>query len=396
MTLSRQVLGFLTFVIILGALAAGMYFRLRPDDEESSSATETQDAAALPAEASEQFATDVPQPVVGVEAVRDTLWITVTAAGQAEAYRRTTLTSVVDGIVREVPVRENGVVSEGGLLIQLDTTEFALAVARAQADLVNAQARYEEMTFGDQGITDPELRRERERLARARSGLAQEEVALQESEITLSRATVRAPFPGRVADLQVVEGQHVSPGAEVLTLVDLNPIKVEVQVLEAEIGYLAEGRRATVSFAAFPGETFTGRIATINPVVDPDTRTARVTLLLNNADGRIKPGMYARVSLEAQYFPDRIIVPRTAILERDRRPMLFVYEGDSTRGRAKWRYVTTGLVSDSLVELVPNEETSMVEPGEVVLVDGHFYLQHDAPVQLVEALSAGQGQGGVR
>ncbi|MFC1660561.1 efflux RND transporter periplasmic adaptor subunit [Gemmatimonadota bacterium] len=391
MTLSRRILGILTLVIILSALATGMYLRLRPEEDGSGSSSEPEEAAAVPASASEQFATDVPQPVVGVEAVRDTLWITVTAAGQAEAYRRATLSSRVDGVIDRIPVRENEQVASDGVLLQVDTTDFALAVARAQADLVNAQARYEEITFGDEGITDPELRRERERLARARSGLAQADVALREAEITLSLATVRAPFPGRVADLQVVEGEHLNPGGEILTLVDLDPIKVEVQVLEAEIGYLSEGRRASVTFAAFPGETFAGRISTINPVVDPDTRTGRVTLLLSNPRGRIKPGMYARVSLEAQYFPDRIIVPRAAILERDRRSMLFVYEGDERGGRAKWRYVTPGLESDLLVELVPNEETSMVEPGEVVLVDGHFYLVHDAPVRLVESVAGASG-----
>jgi RND family efflux transporter MFP subunit len=178
----------------------------------------------------------------------------------------------------------------------------------------------------------------------------------------------------------VVAGQQAGPGTELLTVVDLDPIKVEVQVLEAEIGYLSEGRRATVSFAAFPGENFSGRIATINPVVDPDTRTARVTVLLSNPRGRIKPGMYARVSLDANFFPDRILVPRTAILEKDRRTMLFVFED----GRAKWRYVTTGLENDTQVEIVPNEETSMVEPGEIVLVDNHYYIIHDAPVTLVE------------
>ena len=115
-----------------------------------------------------------------------------------------------------------------------------------------------------------------------------------------------------------------------------------------------------------------------------------MTLLLNNPHGRIKPGMYARVSLEAQYYPDRILVPRSAILEKDRRTMLFVYED----GRAKWRYVTTGLESDDLVEIVPNEETSMVEPGEIVLVDNHFYIQHDAPVQLVDAIPGGSLGGG--
>jgi hypothetical protein len=100
--------------------------------------------------------------------------------------------------------------------------------------------------------------------------------------------------------------------------------------------------------------------------------------------------MYARVSLDADYFPDRILVPRTAILEKDRRTMLFVFE----EGRAKWRYVTTGLENDTQVEIVPNDETSMVEPGEIVLVDNHYYIIHDAPIQLVETVPAdGPGAG---
>ncbi len=394
MALSRQALGFLTFVIIVGGLGGGMYYRLRPDPDETDSGDSADDAAAvLPESAQQQFATDVPQPVVGAEVVRDTLWITVSAAGEAEAIRRTAVNSRVDGIVEEVHVQENRGVSMGGLLLQVDTTEYGLALARARANHVDAQARYEEMTFFDDEITDPAVRAERARLSRARSGLAQAEVGLQEATLAFQQTTVTAPFPGRVADLRVVEGQHVGPGTELMTIVDLDPIKVEVQVLEKSIGYIAEGRRATVTFAAFPGETFSGRVSTINPVVDPEIRTARVTLLLSNPGGRIKPGMYARVLLEAQAYPDRILVPRTAILEKDtdRRQMLFVFED----GRAKWRYVTTGRVGDELIEIVPNDETSMVEPGEIVLVDNHYYIQHDASVQLVESIEGGS-LGGIR
>jgi len=390
MKLSRQILGYLSLIIIIGALGAGIYFRLKPEAQDASAADSGEAEAALPSSASQQFATDVPQPVVGAEVVRDTLWITVTAAGQAEAVRRAPVLSRVDGGIEEIRVEENALVAEGEVLIRIDTTEYALAAARARAGLVDAQARYLEMTFGDDGITDPQARQERERLARARSGLAQAEVTLREAELNLERTSIRAPFPGRIADLRVVEGQYASPGAELMTVVALDPIKVEVQVLEAEIGYLTEGRRASVTFAAFPGETFSGRISTINPVVDPDSRTARVTVLLSNPLGRIKPGMYARVALDATYFPDRILVPRSAILEKDRRTMLFVYED----GRAKWRYVTTGLENDTQVEIVPNEETSMVEPGEIVLVDNHYYIIHDAPVTLVESVdAAGQGVG---
>jgi len=390
MALSRQTLGFFTFVIIIGGLAGGMYLRLRPDPDEADANASSEEGTVLPESASQQFATDVPQPVVGAEVVRDTLWITVSAAGQAEAFRRTTLQSRVDGIIKEVLVQENRAVSAGGPLLRVDTTEYALALARARADHLSAQARYEEMIFFDDEITDPAVRAERARLSRARSGLAQAEVTLEEATLNFERTSITAPFPGRVADLRVVEGQYVGPGAELMTIVDLDPIKVEVQVLEAEIGYLTEGRRATVSFAAFPGETFTGRVSTINPVVDPEFRTGRVTLLLSNPRGRIKPGMYARVSLEAQFFPDRILVPRTAILEKDRRAMLFVFED----GRAKWRYVTLGMESDNLVEIVASDETGIVEPGEIVLVDNHFYIQHDAPVQLVEAIAGGSLGGG--
>ena len=73
--------------------------------------------------------------------------------------------------------------------------------------------------------------------------------------------------------------------------------------------------------------------------------------------------------------------------------MLFVYEADGNRGLAKWRYVTTGRENDTHVEIIPGDE-GMVEPGEVVLVDGHHYLAHDTPVRLVENVAAEGGRPG--
>lgn len=379
-------------LLVVALLAGGVYWRLRsPAQGASGVPSRTANDAATVESAAREFATDVAIPVEGAVVRRDTLVLSVTAAGQAAAWRRTAVTAQVAGRLLELPVREDDAVRDGQTLVRLDTAEYALAVARARSELRKAEAAFLELTLFDDQIPDPQLREERRRVARARSGLDQAEVALREAELNLARTHVRAPFAGRVADLRVVEGQHVRPGDELMTVVALNPIKVEVQVLEGEIGHLAPGRRATITFAAFPGESFEGRIETINPVVDPATRTARVTVLLPNRHGRIKPGMYARVSLEAQRFPDRILVPRAAILERDRRTMLFVYEGDERQGRAKWRYVTTGLENDSLVEILPSQETDMVAPGEIVLVDGHYTLVHDAMVRLVESV---QREGG--
>ena len=188
-----------------------------------------------------------------------------------------------------------------------------MGVAQAQADLLSAEADYRQIVLFDDEITDPQVRAERERIARSRSQLDQKQVALRQAELRLARTRVAAPFGGRVADVMMVAGQYATVGTELMTVVDLDPIKVEVQVLEAELGFLAEGRRADVTFAAYPGERFAGRIETINPVVDPESRTGRVTVLLANPDHRIKPGMYAEVSLDAEAIPDRIS-PRTPVL----------------------------------------------------------------------------------
>lgn len=398
MAFSRRTLSLATIVVLLAVAGAGVWWRLRSDAPPSDeAAAATNDTSAIQVEsAGSQFSTDLPQPVTGAEVVRDTLWVTVNAAGRAAAIRRTALNAQVEGIVQSVPVRENQAVGAGAVLLRIDTTEIALAVAQARSELMSAEAEFQRITLFDDEIADPAVRELRERNARVSSGLAAAEVRLRQEEFRLERATVRAPFEGRIADVRVVPGQYVGAGTELLSVVDLDPIKVEVSVLEAELGYLTEGRGAKVTFAAFPGETFTGRVETINPVVDPEQRTGRVTVILPNPGGRIKPGMYAEVALDARSYPDRLLVPRSAILERGdgaRRTMLFVFEGDDDSGLAKWRYVTTGVESDRLVEIVPSDEGT-VAPGEIVLVDGHHYLAHDTRIRLVENVVVEGGRPG--
>ena len=389
MTFSKGALSLVTVLIIFLGLGAGVFLRLSTEEDGSGDEDVAQEALAEAEEAgitvptTEGFDANRPQLVTGAPVVRDTLWISVTAAGEAEAARRARLANRVDGVVLSVAVDEDEVVEEGQLLLQIDTTEYALAVREAEADLVDAQADYQERMILAGEIADPAVREERERLARAAARLDQFEAALERAKMELEQTRVRAPFTGRVADLEVVEGEYLPAQTELITVMQLDPLRVSARVLEAEMAYLRPGRRANVSFAAFPGETLEARIRSINPVVDPDSRTARVTLELPNPDGRLKPGMYARVSLEAQEYPDRILVPRGAVLERDRRTMVFMLRDPNAQGEgvAEWRYVTTGFESDDLVEIVPSDETSMLEPGEIVLVDGHHYLAHDRPVQ---------------
>jgi RND family efflux transporter MFP subunit len=399
MSHSRSTLSLVTVLLVFLGLGGAVAWRLLSDDSDDPAAAQTEatDAEGLDlGDGVAQFSATTAQPVRGAEAVLDTLWIRVRAAGQAEAFRRTTVTAQVEGHVRSVAVRENQTVGVGATLVQIDTVEHALQVAQAQANLLAAEAQYRQTVLFDDEIEDAQVRVERERIARSTSQLDQRTVDLRTAEMQLARTRVGAPFEGRVADLEVVEGDYVTAGSELMTIVDLDPIKVEVQVLEAELGSITAGRRAEVTFAAFPATSFVGRVETINPVVDPETRTGRVTVLLSNPDGRIKPGMYAEVALDAEALPDRVLVPREAILSRgERRSIVFVYEEGPRGGVAKWRYVNPGRANDTVVEiLATGPEQDLVEPGEVVLVDGHHYLAHDVAVRLVEDVAAEGGRPG--
>jgi membrane fusion protein, multidrug efflux system len=358
----------------------------RIQDASASAGGDTAEKAARPlvqTSASGSFATDVAIPVQGREARRGELVMSVNAAGQAEAWQKTVLVAQVNGRIVGLPVREGDAVGGGQGVVALDGAEYQLAVEEAQAALRDAEGKFREATLFDDQIEDADVRREREAASRTRSGMETAEVRLRRARLDLSRTRLASPFAGRIASLKVVPGQWVRQGDELMTIVDLDPIRVEVQVLESEIAHLSPGRTADVSFAAFPDERFTGRVQTINPIVESGTRTARVTVLVPNPGGRILPGMYARVSLEARRYADRVLVPRSAVLERDRRTMLFVYDPAGSDGVAKWRYVTTGLQNDSLVEIVSEGvETDSVQPGETVLTEGHYTLIHDARVRL--------------
>ena len=119
-------------------------------------------------------------------------------------------------------------------------------------------------------------------------------------------------------------------------------------------------------------------MVTINPIVDPQSKTCRVTVELDNPQGKLKEGMFTFVELEAQIFKHRFIVPKEAILIRDQRKLVFILRN----GLAKWCYVTTGLEDDQFVEIL--DSTLGLEEGELVLTKGHYTLTHDAPVKVVK------------
>src|SRR5687768_14726809 len=366
-------------VTVIGLVVAGSLFAAKTRNDAKADSTAAAAAASnapTPELANEDlFGGKGPLPVHGALVVRDTLVISVNASGQAAAWQQIPLMSEVAGRVASVPVRESDGIGAGGTVLALDTTEFAFALAEANAAMQRAMATYKAEIITDYRITDAALRASRDSAARMKSGIIEAEIRLKRAKMDYERVKVRAPFTGRVADVKVVPGQRIAAGTEIMKLIDLDPIKVEVQVLESQVGLLGRGRKALVTFAAYPEEEFQGQIESVNPMVDQSTRMARVTVAIPNPRGRILPGMYARVKLAAIRLPNRILVPRTAVLTRGRE-LVMVFRPEGEAGVAEWRYVTLGEGNDEMIEIIENPDTKMVEPGEIVLVNGHYTIQH--------------------
>ena len=167
------------------------------------------------------------------------------------------------------------------------------------------------------------------------------------------------------------------PGAPLFSIVDMDVVKAVVDITEANIGRISLNSEASVSVAAFP-EKIVSKVTLISPTLKPMSRTASVEITIANSSHRLKPGMFARVSLPLEVHENAIIVRRSAVIE-DRNSSgkyLFVLNGNVARKRE----VETGIVRSDIIEIL-----SGVQPGEKIVASGQEFLKDGQRVQVVKA-----------
>jgi multidrug efflux pump subunit AcrA (membrane-fusion protein) len=174
----------------------------------------------------------------------------------------------------------------------------------------------------------------------------------------------------------------VAAQSKVADLIDNRNIEAAVAVLESDLRGLERGRPALLEVPAV-GETLRVEVDVISPDIDPDSRTCQV-LLRFESDGRVRPGMFVRTAIAGDILPDKILVPREAILTREGRPLLFKIEDD----RAKWVYVRLGLANDRFVEIERVLQGGPLDPGTLVVVSDHLTLTHEAKVKVKQVVES--------
>ena len=299
------------------------------------------------------------------------------------------------GRLQEISVRLGDRVSRGQRIAKIEDFELqeqvkqqeaALEVSRAtirqrEADLKLAETNAERSRnlFGrqllpKQTLDDTEARYQAAvaQLDLARAQNNQSTARLDELRINLQNTVIVSPVDGFVARRAADPGAFVGQNAPVVDVVDIGRVRLVANIVEKDMASLQTGDDTQVGVDAFPGEVFTGRIARVAPVLDPATRTASIEIEIPNPGYRLKPGMYARVSILTDTTKDALVVPSDAVVDLGGRRGVFTPLNES----AVFRALQIGTEAGNIVEILGGlaEGDVVVTTGAGALRDGDRIL----------------------
>lgn len=377
MSTTKQIL---TSILILAAAGAGLgFYGMKAAPAEQSGGMEGHNHAAMggggednamnPVQISADEARTIGVTFATVE--RKALNRRVRTVGTV-AYNETRLATVnpkVEGWVEHLYVDFTGAPVQAGQPL-MDV--YSPKLVTAQEELILARR------LADEAGSERAQRNAQDLLESARRRLAYwdipaDEIQRIEAAGEPSRTlTLRAPASGIVVSKNVVEGDRIVPGMTLFEIADLSTVWVEGEVFEKDLSLATEGQEAEVTFEAYPGEVFRGRITYVYPTVSMESRTGRVRVELPNPGLRLRPGMYANITLESRGHHESLAVPRTAVLHTGERAVAFARMPDGTLMPHE---ITTGLVAGNDIEILAGLQEGMrVVSSASFLIDAESNL----------------------
>lgn len=298
--------------------------------------------------------------------------------GKVRSARKGVLAFSRSGTVTELNVENGSAVGEGDVVARIDDRQARLDLQQARQKYDRSVIDLEDALIGfgyslrDSASVPPEIMR----VSRIRSGYEAAHVDLREAEMALEGCTLKAPFPGRVADLGA--RMYEQAGGPFCTLLDDGTFEVDFSVLESEIGFVRRGQEVEVAPFNDPERRRRGSVVRINPLVDANGQV-RVTARLSGSAPFLLDGMNVKVFVE-DGVPDRLVVPKTAVVMRDGYEVLFKYDAS---GKARWTYVKVVLTNSDSYAVVPDrEKEAELAAGDAVIVSGNQNLADGAAVSV--------------
>ncbi|HEX4871994.1 MAG TPA: efflux RND transporter periplasmic adaptor subunit [Nevskiaceae bacterium] len=296
----------------------------------------------------------------------------LSAVGSLRAEESVTLAPEIGGRIARIAFDEGQTVTAGQLLVQLDDSIVAAELQQARANLALAERTAERAEQLSAGGLVPVQERDT-----ARASLAVNQAAVQLAQAQLAKTRIVAPFAGVTGLREVSPGDFVSPGQALVNVEALSRMKLDFRVPELALAQLAVGQKLQVEVDALPGERFEGEVYALDPRVADDTRSIGVRARLQNPDGRLRPGLFARVRLAVTQAQPVLEIPEAAIIPSGDRLQVYVIDGDN---RAQLRTLRVGERRNGQAEVLEG-----LQAGEQVVVSG---LQRLSPGSAVTVRAA--------
>ncbi len=201
--------------------------------------------------------------------------------------------------------------------------------------------------------------------------------ALEKSGQVEKTLPIYSPANGVVIKKDAVDGHYAKAGMHLYDIADLSSVWVDVEVYEYELPYIRKGMTADMELSYLPGKRFTGKVLFIYPFLSRETRTAKLRLIFDNADGQLKPDMYANVILKSEIDPDALVIPQEAVIDSGVRKIVFISRGE---GKFEPREIEIGAEGGNNTYQVLDG----LEEGDTIVTSAQFMF--DSESRLREAI----------
>jgi membrane fusion protein (multidrug efflux system) len=298
------------------------------------------------------------------------------AVGSLRAVRGVDVTSEIAGLVRSVMFKSGEDVGEDRLLLELnaDADKAQLQSLEAAAELAQTAYDRDKKQFAVQAVSQAMLDSEAADLKSKRAQVAQQQALVD-------KKTIRSPFAGRLGISMVNPGQYVNPGDKIVTLQSLGSMYADFYLPQQELSRIALGQAVVVTTDTYPGRAFSGKITTINPKVDPDTRNFQVEALIANPKHELLPGMYTTIDVRAGAVQRYLTVPQTAVTYNPYGDTVYITQ-EGAKGPDNKPLLT---VKQTFVSLGPTRGDQVailtgVKEGDTVVTSGQLKLKNGSAV----------------
>ena len=317
------------------------------------------------------------KPAVPVEAskvVAAPLSEQVTAIGTLLSDEAVTISSEIAGRLKEIHFEEGQPVEKGALLFSLDNSVY-----RAQLDDASAKLKLAAQTNKRTSTLFSNKYATAQSADEAASNLAVNTAAVELARVQLDKTRITAPFAGIVGLRHVSAGEYITAGQALVNLEAIDPVKADFRVPEKFLPAIRVGQTIKIKVDAFPEDSFEGRVYAIDPRLDVAGRSLLVRAMVPNRDQRLRPGLFARVTVLLQLKEDALSVPEQAIVPQGESQFVFKI----VDGKAKLTKVKIGTRREGRVEIVEG-----LAAGDQVVTAGQLKIRDGSPVTIVGTTGA--------